>query len=88
MQNNNLRSLLEDLYTELTKTSTDSSDLEDKKTSLAGYIHTTLEQDDLNESHSSLDSVFNEAIISFEESHPKITQLINNVINMLSSAGI
>jgi hypothetical protein len=91
MDNNKLRENLEELYLELLQLTSDEKSLQEKRDTLAARIQDSLAQEDLGGFQSSLSSLkelVEESLISFEVEHPKVTQMISRIENLLSSIGI
>lgn len=88
MNNENLRESLEELHFALLQMAPAEKSLQEKRDSLASQIRETLDQEDLGGFHLSLKEILDQEIISFEAEHPKVTQLMLGVRDILSSIGI
>ena len=88
MKDKKLFEALEQLYSELIRSTPATKQLEEKKEQLTAKIRESLDQDDLSAHHVSLNEVLDDAFESFEITHPKVAQLMNVCTNILNSMGI
>lgn len=88
MSNDQLRETLEELHLELLRTGSEDPALKEKADALAEHIREALEQDDLQDSQGPLNQALGDAVLSFETTYPKVTQLIGNITNLLNSIGL
>jgi hypothetical protein len=88
MTENKLRESLEKLHFELMQLAPLDESMQEKVDGLAAYICELLDQPELEESHASLEEMLDDSVSSFETSHPKVTQLINEILGLLSGIGI
>ncbi len=85
-----LKSNLDALHEEITKTETENPDEQKKLSELTDNIQNVLgDPGDVSFGHHrNLMNGLNDALESFEVSHPTLTTLINNVITSLNALGI
>lgn len=93
MNDEQLRTRLEELHLALLQMIPDDKTLEIKRDALAAHIRQALDDndwngDDLQRFHVTLREMLQEQLVSFEEKHPKVTMLINSITEMFNSLGI
>ncbi len=90
MDNEKFRQNLESLHTEIRNIQQIDDDSKDKLSKLASDIQQILKQgeDVSSEHHSNLTKSLKDSIQYFEVSHPRLTAVMNNLINTLSDMGI
>ena len=88
MSDAQLRKFLEDLHFQLIRLGPLEQSLQEKADSLAAHVREILDDPELGEHHASLAESLDDAITSFEVSHPKLTRLMDEISHLLSSMGI
>ena len=88
MNNENLRENLEELHLALLQMAPIEEPLQIKRDKLAEQIRETLDQADLGGFRLSLKESLEKELVSFEEKHPRVSQIMREITNMLSSSGI
>lgn len=88
MEEEKLRAALEKLYFELLQLGHLDEATQKKVDALSAYLREVLNNPELKDYHGSLENLLEDSTTEFEVSHPKMTELANGVMRMLSSIGI
>lgn len=82
-----IKESIEELKTEIASLPSDERESRDKLIELVQELEDELENRELDSFDDFIEPL-SDSISSFETSYPKVTQLINNVMNTLSGIGI
>ena len=88
MTQSELKQALEELHGELLRAGTLPAEQQAKADVLAEAIRGTLESDEFAANGSGLKDPLEDGVAAFEVSHPRITELIEDVLNLLAGLGI
>jgi hypothetical protein len=88
MADDKLREALEELHLKLIEMAPADESTREKRDALAAHLREALDQEDLAGYHFSLTEALQDALASFQESHPKLANMIGGVMNLLGSIGI
>ena len=88
MSKEQIRQQLERLHLELLRLGDLDPQAQDKVDAAASHIQALLEDPNADNYPSTLADVLNDSVTALEVSHPRITELINRITELLASIGI